>query len=64
MTNPSSTANGEIEYDALPPVGEMVLVQCEHFRCLAVRDQQGKWRSPFSKMELHNVIRVVEYHSH
>jgi len=41
----------------------MVLVQCEHFRCLAFRDKHGKWRSPFSKMELPNVVRVIENNS-
>jgi hypothetical protein len=38
-------------------------VQCKHFRCLAFRDKHGKWRSPFSKMELHNVVHVIQYHS-
>jgi hypothetical protein len=60
VTNPSSTANGENENGALPPVDEMVLVQCEHFRCLAFRDKHGKWRSPFGKMELNGVLHVIE----
>jgi len=63
VTNPSSTSNGENENGALPPVDEMVLVQCKHFRCLAFRDKHGKWRSPFSKMELHNVVHVIQYNS-
>jgi hypothetical protein len=63
VTNPSSTANGETENGVPPPVDEMVLVQCEHFRCLAFRDKYGKWRSPFSKMELHNVVRVIEHNA-
>jgi len=64
VTDSSSTSNGENEAGSLPPVDEMVLVECEHFRCLAIRDKQGKWRSPFSKMELPNVVRVIQHHSH
>ncbi|MGH7993905.1 MAG: hypothetical protein ACREDQ_10340 [Limisphaerales bacterium] len=64
MTNLSSTSNGENETGARPPADEMVLVECEHFRCLAFRDKHGKWRSPFSKMELPHVVRVIESHSH
>jgi len=60
VTNPPPTANGENANIPGPPVGEVVLVQCEKFRCLAFRDQQGKWRSPFSKMELHNVVGVIK----
>jgi len=63
VTNQSSTANGENENGALPPADEMVLVQCEHFRCLAFRDKHGKWRSPFSKMELNGVLHVIEHNS-
>ena len=44
----------------MSPVGEVVLVQCEKFRCLAFRDKHGKWRSPFSKMELNNVVQVIK----
>ena len=47
--------------DNLPPEpNEVMLVQCERFRCLAFRDKQGKWRSPFSKMELPRVVHVIE----
>ena len=42
---------------------EVVLVQCEKFRCLAFRDKYGKWRSPFSKMELNGVVQVIEANS-
>jgi len=47
------------EDSRLPPVDEVVLVQCEKFRCLAFRDKYGKWRSPFSKMELNGVIQII-----
>jgi hypothetical protein len=60
VTNPPPTAVGENISSPAPPEGEVVLVQCEKFRCLAFRDQQGKWRSPFSKMELHNVVGVIK----
>jgi hypothetical protein len=50
-----------VDPDNLPPSpGEVMLVQCEKFRCLAFRDRQGRWRSPFSKMELPGVVHVIE----
>ena len=60
MTNPLSIPGLE-DTDNLPPEpNEVMLVQCERFRCLAFRDRQGKWRSPFSKMELPRVVHVIE----
>jgi hypothetical protein len=60
MTNLLSSPVLE-DIDNLPPAPEEVmLVQCEKFRCLAFRDRQGKWRSPFSKMELPRVVHVIE----
>jgi hypothetical protein len=60
MTSPFSTPALE-DIDNLPPEpNEVMLVQCERFRCLAFRDRQGKWRSPFSKMELPRVVHVIE----
>ena len=53
-------SNEKAENGVPPAVDEVVLVQCEHFRCLAFRDKYGKWRSPFSKMELNNVLHVIE----
>ncbi len=60
VTNPSSTLNVKDTNTSLPPVGEVVLVQCENFRCLAFRDKYGKWRSPYSKMELNHVIHIIQ----
>ena len=40
------------------PAGMMVLVQCDGFRCLAYRDEDGKWRSAFSSEELDSVLHV------
>jgi len=60
MTNPLSRPPVE-DWDNLPPEpNEVMLVQCERFRCLAFRDRRGKWRSPFSKMELPRVVHVIE----
>lgn len=52
--------NDEDEINLPPLPEEVMLVQCEKFRCLAFRDKHGKWRSPFSKMELPRVVRVIE----
>jgi hypothetical protein len=60
MTSPLSSPGLE-DIDSLPPSpDEVMLVQCEKFRCLAFRDKQGKWRSPFSKTELPRVVYVIE----
>ena len=51
------------ESDAFLSGGEVVLVQCDKLRCLAFRDKYGKWRSPFSKMELTGIVQVIEDYS-
>jgi hypothetical protein len=58
VTNPSPTLDVK-EANGLPPVGEVVLVQCKNFRCLAFRDKYGKWRSPYSQMELTHVVHMI-----
>jgi hypothetical protein len=60
VTDMSLQSDENRESVTLPPVDEVVLVQCESFRCLAFRDKHGKWRSPFSKMELNGVVQVIE----
>ena len=60
VLNLPPTLNGEDEINLPPSPEEVKLVQCEKFRCLAYRDKHGKWRSPFSKMELPRVIHVIE----
>ncbi|MGA3268896.1 MAG: hypothetical protein ABSE16_19005 [Verrucomicrobiota bacterium] len=60
MSNLPATPPNGTEDGVLPPIGEVVLVQCENFKCLAVRDKMGKWRSPFSKMELPRILRIVK----
>jgi hypothetical protein len=44
--------------DPLPPIGERVLVQTEHFRCLAFRDKDGKWKDAYHGNELAGTVRV------
>lgn len=63
VTTMPSQSGEKSESSAVPPADEVVLVQCEKFRCLAFRDRYGKWRSPFSKMELDGVVHVIEDHS-
>ena len=41
------------------PVGQMVMVQCEGFRCLAYRDRDGKWRDAIRNSELTAVMEVL-----
>jgi hypothetical protein len=43
------------------PVGMMVLVQCDGFRCLAYRDENGKWLSAFGGEPLDSVLRVFPF---
>jgi len=45
----------------LPPVGLMVLAQCDGFCCLACRTAEQKWISAFTHEELDNVIGVLPY---
>ena len=43
-----------------PPYGEPVWVRCEGFRCLAVRDQHGRWRTFYDGKLLTGEIKVIE----
>lgn len=40
----------------LPAVGQSVIVQCEQYRCLGYRSDDGKWRSAYSNQELEKVV--------
>jgi hypothetical protein len=40
--------------------GEPVWVRCDGFRCLAVQDRHGKWRSFCSGKELPDLVEVLE----
>jgi hypothetical protein len=44
----------------LPPYGEPVWVRCEGFRCLAVRDHHGQWRTFFNNEPLTGEIQVID----
>ena len=43
--------------------GEVALVQCNGYRCMAFRDRQGKWRNYFRGDELQGVVRIIELFS-
>ena len=47
--------NGQL----MPRSNDYVLVQCDHFRCLAYRDRKGQWRNVFSNEELPEVKEVL-----
>ena len=43
----------------LPPVGKSVLVEVNGCRCMAFRDEDGKWRDYFYRDELRGRIKVI-----
>ncbi|MGD1088765.1 MAG: hypothetical protein ABR955_08590 [Verrucomicrobiota bacterium] len=42
----------------LPEIGVPYWVQCYNFRCMAIFDRKGKWKSLFTDEELSDVINV------
>lgn len=46
-------------YGPLPVPGLPVQVQCDGFKCMAVRDKQGRWVDFFTHELLLNVLGVV-----
>lgn len=38
-----------------PPVGKNVLVQCDGYRCLAYRTNEGTWRGTYTREEISDV---------
>ncbi|MGD1089563.1 MAG: hypothetical protein ABR955_12700 [Verrucomicrobiota bacterium] len=42
----------------LPEIGQPYWVQCKSFRCMAVLDKKGKWKSFSTDEELPDVINV------
>ena len=52
------TGKGE-EKESLPPVGEPVWVQCEGYRTLACRDENGVWRTLSDGKKLKGVVKVI-----
>ena len=48
-------AHTEEQMPALPPPGKNVIVQCEGFRCLAYRTEDGRWMAAVGNFELKDV---------
>ena len=53
-----------IEYDLsrnkrLLERGQAVVVQCRHFRCMAYRGDDGKWRNYFSDEALEGDVKEI-----
>jgi hypothetical protein len=60
-TNQAETTKNAMRTGTAAAV-EHFLVQCDGFRCLAVRNADGKWFNPFSKQELPGVLAILEAH--
>lgn len=43
-----------------PFIYEFFMVQCVNFKCMAYRDQDGKWRGALDNEELDGFVRVLE----
>jgi hypothetical protein len=48
--------NDSLPADQLPEIGSRYLVQCENFMCMAIYDEDGKWKSLSNGKELPSVI--------
>jgi hypothetical protein len=59
-TESSLSGSGDQKHDELPPVGKSVLVEANGCRCMAFRDQDGKWRDYFYGEELRGRIKVIK----
>jgi hypothetical protein len=57
--HPGATLPGDGDW-ASPFVHEFFMVQGSGFRCMAYRNQDGKWRGAFDHAELPGAIRVLE----
>lgn len=56
----SSAVAPDRDNEALPPIGEVALVQCEHFRCLAYRDKKGVWKYHSNSEPISGNVFVIE----
>ena len=43
-----------------PPCGEPFWVQCEGFRCLAVRDHHNQWRMLYNNKPIAGEVNVLD----
>jgi hypothetical protein len=39
--------------------GKAFIVQCTGFRCMAYRDNTGKWRDYFNDDEIHGEVNII-----
>ena len=46
-------------YGPLPSTGVPVQVQCDGYKCMAFRDQEGRWVDLFSRQFVERVMGVV-----
>jgi hypothetical protein len=46
-------------YGPLPPTGVPVQIQCVGYKCMAFRDQEGRWVELFSREFVPRVLGVV-----
>jgi hypothetical protein len=57
--NDEALLKSEPGYGPLPPAGVPVQVQCDGFKCMAYRDNEGKWIDFFTRKFLPHVLGVV-----
>ena len=59
MTGQNEPLPGDSERtEQLPPIGVKVWVQCEGYRTMAYRDQEGVWRTLSNNKEMKGIIKV------
>ena len=61
MDEPSGPAAKPPKVEAKLPfvVGDVVVVRCANFRCLAYRDAEGTWRDAYHGQVLPEVLEIV-----
>ena len=59
MNHPNGNLAGQFVQKNQPPLNEPVWVKCEGYRCLAVLDFEGKWRTYINGAPLQGVIEVL-----
>ena len=60
ITETVSAARSERSSDSSPFMNEFFMVQGVGFRCMAYKDESGRWRSAFNHVELVGDIRILE----
>jgi hypothetical protein len=56
LVTAKETNEPDLKSQALPPVGEHVVVHCQGYSCLGYLDQDGIWKSVFTGKNLPDVI--------